>query len=191
MYNLFNYVIVVLSIMCLFWLTHFGRVTAHVTEVWMAPIYPLVLAQNVITTGLITLKIWTQYRISVTNNVVDTSSRLRLGGILRIIIESAAIYTIQMLILVIVTPLRCNVHHIVQMATVPSIGTSVVPFQEELPSISPCLLSPPSHKGIVFVLIAVRVHHSSNSTTFFVNKTPSGLGDLDSLHKTPFTTGFG
>lgn len=108
--------------MCLVWFTHLDMVTLQVIQAWMAPIYPLSLAQNVITTGLIAFRIWAQLCTSTMNHVFDTSSRLTLARILRIIVESAAIYTIQILILVVITPMRYNAHHIVQAAIIPSIG---------------------------------------------------------------------
>ncbi len=96
---------------------------------WLAAVYPLVLSQNVITTGLLGFKMWTQHRISVTNGVVDASSKLRLGQVFRIVTESAAIYTIQVLVLVILSPLGHYGQFIIQSALVPSIG-SVAPFIE-------------------------------------------------------------
>ncbi|KAF8184794.1 hypothetical protein BJ912DRAFT_905397 [Pholiota molesta] len=98
-------------------------------------IYPVSLAQNVITTGLITLKIWNQHRNSTASGVIDRSSRLSLLKIVRIIIESAMIYTGQLFILVILYFANNTFQYVVQNAIVPSLG-------------------------IVFVLIALRVHNA-------------------------------
>ncbi|KAF9531354.1 hypothetical protein CPB83DRAFT_848898 [Crepidotus variabilis] len=104
---------------------------------WLNSIYPLAFAQNVFTTGLIGYKIWKQHRKSVSVGIVDRGSRLGLLHILRIIIESAAVYTIQLCLLIILYALQNNFQVILQDAIVPSIG-------------------------IVFVLIAVRVHNAKN-----------------------------
>lgn len=98
-------------------------------------IYPISLIQNVITTGLIALKIWNQHRQSSASGVVDRSSRLSLIKIMRIIVESAMVYTVQLFILIILYFRNDTFQYIVQAAIVPSIG-------------------------IVFVLIALRVHRA-------------------------------
>jgi hypothetical protein len=85
-------------------------------------IYPVSLAQNVITTGLITLKIWNQHRNSTASGVIDRSSRLSLLKIVRIIIESAMIYTGQLFILVILYFANNTFQYVVQNAIVPSLG---------------------------------------------------------------------
>ncbi|KAH9476022.1 hypothetical protein JR316_0011591 [Psilocybe cubensis] len=72
---------------------------------------------------------------------VASNSPLDLLGVVRIIIESAMIYTFQLLILIILFPLHHNAQLIVQSAVIPSMG-------------------------IVFVLIAVRVQFSRSRTLF-------------------------
>jgi hypothetical protein len=110
--------------MLLVWFTHFEMASGLNETIlsWMATVYPLVFAQNIITTGLIAFKIWTQHRTSAANGVVDASSQLSLMRILRIIIESAAIYTFQLLVLLILYPMQHNAQFIVQSAVIPSIG---------------------------------------------------------------------
>ncbi|KAF9450849.1 hypothetical protein P691DRAFT_725262 [Macrolepiota fuliginosa MF-IS2] len=155
--------------MLLVWFTHFGMASPNAVLSWMATIYPLVFVQNIITTGLIGFKIWTQHRSSTANGVIDTSSRLSLVRIFRIVVESAAIYTFQILVLLILYPMQHNAQFIVQSAVIPSIG-------------------------IVFVLIAVRVH-LNKSTTFFTNTTPISEipnwfeSDANSTHSMPTATG--
>lgn len=122
-------------------------------------IYPLSLVQNVMTTGLIALKIWNQHRQSSASGVIDRSSRLSLVRIVRIIIESAMVYTVQLFILIVLT-LRINTFQfIVQAAIVPSIG-------------------------IVFVLIALRVHHAKQQNAEVGSSLgaipPAWLSDHDS-----------
>jgi len=82
-------------------------------------IYPISLIQNVITTGLIALKIWNQHRQSSASGVVDRSSRLSLIKIMRIIVESAMVYTVQLFILIILYFRNDTFQYIVQAAIVP------------------------------------------------------------------------
>jgi hypothetical protein len=114
--------------MLLVWFTHFGMAGFDTVLSWMSTIYPLVFAQNIITTGLIAFKIWTQHRISTANGVIDTSTRLSLINVLRILIESAAIYTFQVLVLLILYPMENNAQYIVQSAVIPSIGKTMIKF---------------------------------------------------------------
>lgn len=85
-------------------------------------IYPLAFAQNVMTTSLIILKILLQHRVSKKTGTVDVGSKLSLMRVVRIVIESAAIYTVQILVLVIVSSRRDNFQYVVQSAVTPSIG---------------------------------------------------------------------
>jgi hypothetical protein len=148
----YNYYIIILplillvmefvsNILLLVWFTHPGMVDLDVLLKWMGTIYPIIFAQNVITTGLIALRIWKQHRNSSRSGAIDASSKINLISILRIIIESAAIYTLQLLVLLILYPMHHNAQIIVQYAIVPSIG-------------------------IVFALIAVRVHLPRSRTIF-------------------------
>ncbi|KAF8908131.1 hypothetical protein CPB84DRAFT_1767362 [Gymnopilus junonius] len=123
----------------MFWFSHPFQVNEHVGVALLSAVYPLALLQNVMTTGLITLKIWNQHRASSATGVIDRSSRLSLSRILRIIIESAMIYTIQLFILIILFFLEDNFQIILQSAIVPSVG-------------------------LVFVLIAVRVQSAKTQT---------------------------
>lgn len=59
--------------------------------------FPLYVTQNVVTTSLVTLKIWCRYRETKKAGVVPLNAA-NLVLVMRIVIESAAIYTTQMLI---------------------------------------------------------------------------------------------
>jgi hypothetical protein len=85
-------------------------------------VYPLAFVQNFMTTGLIILKIFLQHRASRKAGVVDVGSKLGPMRIVRIIVESAAIYTIQSLILIILYFMGDNFQYVVQAAIIPSIG---------------------------------------------------------------------
>ncbi|KAF9479183.1 hypothetical protein BDN70DRAFT_703115 [Pholiota conissans] len=115
------------------WFENPSKYSSHSEVVSVNAIYPISLAQNIITTGLITIKIWKQHRVSSANRVVDRSSRLTLIKVVRIIIESAMIYTGQMLLLLVLYFYDNTFQYVVQSAIMPSLG-------------------------IVFLLIALRVH---------------------------------
>ena len=56
--------------------------------------YPLAFVQNFMTTGLIILKIFLRHQASKKIGVVDVGSKLSLIRIVRLLVESAALYTI-------------------------------------------------------------------------------------------------
>ncbi|KAF5326723.1 hypothetical protein D9619_004065 [Psilocybe cf. subviscida] len=85
-------------------------------------IYPLAFAQNFMTTSLIILKIVLQHRESKKAGVVMLGSKLDLIHVVRIVIESAAIYTTQLLILIILYYRSDNFQYAIQPPIVPSIG---------------------------------------------------------------------
>lgn len=104
-----------------FWFTHPNVESPTGVARWMGTVYPFAFAQNIITTGMIAFKIWRQHRRSVDSGVISHSS-LDLLTVMRIIIESAMIYTLQLLILIILFPLHSLAQLIVQNAVIPSIG---------------------------------------------------------------------
>lgn len=115
-------VVIAVNIYTLVWFQNPLAFSARSRIMSLNAIYPLSLIQNVMTTGLITLKIWTQHRQSSASGVVDRSSRLTLIRIIRIIIESAMVYTIQLCVLIILYFRDDTFQYVVQSAIVPSIG---------------------------------------------------------------------
>ncbi|KAH6871379.1 hypothetical protein BKA70DRAFT_1488887, partial [Coprinopsis sp. MPI-PUGE-AT-0042] len=95
--------------------------------------FPLHLAQNVITTSLITYKIWAKHVETKRAGMQDsfTASGLNLIGVIRIVIESAAVYTMQMIIAVVLQLMDHPARVLLQHCLIPT-------------------------TGIVFVLIAIR-----------------------------------
>lgn len=75
---------------------------------WVNVLYLANLAQNILTTGLIVFKILHQHHISSAAGIRSADSRLRLTHVVRILIESALVYTIQLLILIILCLRRHN-----------------------------------------------------------------------------------
>ncbi|KAJ2914851.1 hypothetical protein MD484_g5562, partial [Candolleomyces efflorescens] len=102
-------------------------------------IYPVNLAQNILTTGLIAMKIWKQHLVSRESGLY-LASNWNLLTILRIIVESALVYTVQQVVLCVLYFLRHPAQVIIHATLVPSIG-------------------------IVFVLIAVRTHMVISDTS--------------------------
>ncbi|KAF9472175.1 hypothetical protein BDN70DRAFT_887288 [Pholiota conissans] len=129
-----------INIFVLVWFVNPSKYSRHAEITTLNMMYPLSLAQNIVTTGLITFKIWNQHRASTIHGTIDRSSRLTLIKIARIIIESAMIYTGQMFVLVVLYFCHNTFQFIVQSAVIPSLG-------------------------IVFVLIALRVHSAGKKTT--------------------------
>lgn len=101
-------------------------------KVFLNLIYPVNLAQNILTTGLIVWKIWRQHVMSRKSGLYAASS-WNLLTILRILIESASVYTLQQIVLCVLYFLRHPAQVIIHATLIPSIG-------------------------IVFALIAVRTH---------------------------------
>ncbi|KIM81512.1 hypothetical protein PILCRDRAFT_821298 [Piloderma croceum F 1598] len=102
---------------------------------WMDTIYALAFVQNTMTTGMIAYRIWQQDRKS--QGLV--SSSLSLIVTIRIIVESALVYVLNVLILIILYALNSNGQFIAQEAIVPVCG-------------------------IVFTLITVRLSLHSSTT---------------------------
>ncbi|TEB37708.1 hypothetical protein FA13DRAFT_1607268, partial [Coprinellus micaceus] len=96
-------------------------------------IYPINIAQSTLTTCLIVLKIWTQHAQSQSAGLPTASGSVKLLTIVRIVVESASIFTIQQIILLIFQQVKHPASVILHATLVPSIG-------------------------IVFVLMTLRTH---------------------------------
>ena len=86
----------------------------------MRSIYATAFTQNTMTTGLIAYKIWHQNRLS--KGLVSGSSSMI--PLVRIIIESASIYVLNVLILIILYAVESNGQYVAQEAIVPVCGES-------------------------------------------------------------------
>ncbi|KAF9465426.1 hypothetical protein BDZ94DRAFT_342384 [Collybia nuda] len=143
----------VMAVNCsvLYWFTHPHVIPFLNLIVWMDAVYPVAFFQNILTTGLIVFKILHQHYISTAAGVRSAGSRLKLIHIVRILVESAVIYTTQLFITIILYFQRHNALYIMQYAMVPTIG-------------------------IVFNLIAVRIHIAELSATQTMSSgIPTGL----------------
>ena len=86
----------------------------------MRTIYATAFSQNTMTTGLIAYKIWQQDRLSQ-GLVTHTMS---LAPLIRITVESASIYVLNVLILIILYAVESNGQYVAQEALVPVCGES-------------------------------------------------------------------
>jgi hypothetical protein len=93
-------------------------------QIFLNSTFPLNLIQNIMTTGLISIRIWAQHKQTVQAGVkfVSAGGAPSLLMVLRIVIESAMIYTIQMLVITILWYVNHPAVVVVQHATLPSIG---------------------------------------------------------------------
>ena len=75
---------------------------------WMNTIYALAFVQNVITTGMIAYRLWRHDRTAHILGVYSAGSRSSLLPIVRIVVESAMIYVLEVLVLIILYALDHN-----------------------------------------------------------------------------------
>lgn len=123
------------TIFGLYWFQHPFDIPYPKAQYALGMPFPIGLAQGVLTTGLIAYRIWKQHRQTVRAGAYLQSNggALSLLAVFRILVESAMIWTSEVLITTILFYLRHPAVVIVQHATIPSIG-------------------------IVFSLITVRAH---------------------------------
>ncbi|KAF9463693.1 hypothetical protein BDZ94DRAFT_1258300 [Collybia nuda] len=107
--------------------------------IWIKTVYPITFAQNILTTGLIVFKILRRYRGSTAAGVRNAGSPLRLIHVVRILVESAMLYTVPLFVMIVLNHRGLNAQIIVQCALVPIIG-------------------------IAINLIAVRIHRTESET---------------------------
>ncbi|PPQ64364.1 hypothetical protein CVT24_008433 [Panaeolus cyanescens] len=123
----------VVNTVAVYFITHPTVVSPSTSYNWFRPVFPLVFAQNVITTGLLTYKVWSQYRLSNANGLVNTGGGVTLGNLTRILIETVMVYPFELFIIIVLGAIQHPAKGMVVVALVPTIG-------------------------IVFVLLSVRVH---------------------------------
>ncbi|TEB27282.1 hypothetical protein FA13DRAFT_1816426 [Coprinellus micaceus] len=109
----------------LHWFRHTDSIPWNSTMKYIVQLtYPLNVIQAVLTTGLIAHRIYSQHRQSARAGIrnKDVIGTVSLILILRIIVESAAIYTIEQLLLCVLWAIGNKAVVIVQHAMVPTIG---------------------------------------------------------------------
>ncbi|KAF5328405.1 hypothetical protein D9619_013301 [Psilocybe cf. subviscida] len=116
-------------------------------------IYPLAFVQNFMTTSLIIVKIFLQHRTSREAGIVQLGSTLSLMRVVRIVVESAAIYTIELLVLIILYFRNDNAQYVVQAAINPSIGITFVLLAIRIQPSRPTSAPTGNGQGITSTLI--------------------------------------
>ncbi|KAF9048990.1 hypothetical protein BJ165DRAFT_1402829 [Panaeolus papilionaceus] len=130
----------VVNAMALYAFSHPDRIPRKTAFAWYKGIFPLVFAQNVMTTALLTYKTHSAHHVSLKNGATNaTPGVMRFGSLSRILIETAMLYTIDLLLMIVLGALT-------HPATAIAAGLHV-----------PML-------GIVFVLLSVRVYFSGTPT---------------------------
>ena len=111
----------------LWWVRHQAEVAHVVVKVWpfLNVPFPLDLAQNVLAAGLIDLKIWLQHRQARVVGIVALN-RPSLVAIVRILVESAAVYTIGTFLTVVLRALDHPARFIIHSCLVPITGKSLL-----------------------------------------------------------------
>lgn len=94
---------------------------------WTKTVYPVTFAQNILTTGLIVWKILRRHRGLVGAGVRNAGSRLKLTHLVRILIESAMLYTVQLFITIVLNHRGLDAQVVVRCAMVPTIGKKSFP----------------------------------------------------------------
>jgi len=83
---------------------------------------PVAVVQNVLTTGLICFRLVRQHRISRASGIQPSRSRLNLFHVVRIMVESAAIYTLLLLITIILQTVSSRAIWVFLAIKPPTIG---------------------------------------------------------------------
>lgn len=136
----------------LFWFKNPDSIPWAIIAPFLAAIFPINLAQNVMTTALIAFRIWRHHQEAQLSGLSMSPSTINFLFIIRIVVESASIYTIETLVMIVLFYTAHPGLIIVQHILSPSIG-------------------------IVFTLIAVRIHISRHESTADCNDFP-----MNSLH---------
>ncbi|KAF9048984.1 hypothetical protein BJ165DRAFT_1073978 [Panaeolus papilionaceus] len=145
---------VVASTICIYGLGHPKRIPRKITFAWYQAVFPLAFAQNLITTALLTYKTYSTHHVSRKNGATNvTSGAMGLGKLSWMLIETAMLYTLALLVMIVLGAMMHPATTIVGVLLVPTLG-------------------------IVFVLLSVRVYFSGTPTTHnwsTVSKVPNVL----------------
>ncbi|KAG2002932.1 hypothetical protein CC2G_003577 [Coprinopsis cinerea AmutBmut pab1-1] len=123
------------SILNIYWFRHRDALPSTTMYNILTATFPLYFAQNVITTGLISYKIYWQWRMSVDAGLQAAAGpgMIPLVAVVRILVESAALYTSQVFLLILFHTFWSPGSAMIQQLLVPTVG-------------------------IAFALIAIRTH---------------------------------
>jgi len=102
-----------------------GAIFSDTLVHWMSTIYAVAFVQNTLTSGLIAFRLWFHERRTVLAGMRSGSSdgsQTSLMPVMRIVVESAGLYVVVVLILIILYAIDSNAQYIVQEAFVPIVG---------------------------------------------------------------------
>lgn len=119
-------------------------------------IYPVNITQSCLTTGLITFKIGRQYFASRAAGLSARGSNVGLLMIMRVIVESMMIFTIQQIVMCILWYLDNPAHYIFFWTLIPSVGKYAMNIQ------TICTDTSSKYTGVAFALLTIRVHNARN-----------------------------
>ncbi|KAF6756050.1 hypothetical protein DFP72DRAFT_1066874 [Ephemerocybe angulata] len=101
---------------------HPGALPSQDVQALIGIVFPVNIAQSCLTTGLIVFRIWRQYCVSRAAGLHVHGRGIGLFTIMRIIVESAMIFTVQQIILCILCYLGSPTQYVFNEILVPSIG---------------------------------------------------------------------
>lgn len=112
---------IIANSIALYKFAHLGQVTIFSADLvhWMNTIYALAFVQNTLTTGLIAYRIYAQDKLS---RGYMSGSQVSLVDLIRIMVESAGVYVLNVLVLIVLYAVNSNGQYIAQDAIVPVCG---------------------------------------------------------------------
>ncbi|EAU92086.2 hypothetical protein CC1G_09607 [Coprinopsis cinerea okayama7 len=107
------------------WFLDMTSVDSDLAMTLLKLVYPINISQNIVTTSLIAVRIYLQHRLSRKaglNNLATTSSGVHLLTVMRIVIESAMLFTVQQIVMMILLYSGHMAEMIFHGTTAPTIG---------------------------------------------------------------------
>ncbi|KAF5326689.1 hypothetical protein D9619_003967 [Psilocybe cf. subviscida] len=153
-----------INVVMWYWVHHPSSIAPKQAIRVLTCVYPLAFAQNLMTTSLIIFKIFMQHRESKKAGVVDLGSTLSLIRVARIVVESAAIYTIQLLIIIILYFRGNNGQYVIQAAVNPSIGITFVLLAIRIQPPRSANAASGINLGVASILIPQWIHNTQSDS---------------------------
>jgi hypothetical protein len=130
--------------------------------------YPLILAQNALSTGLILWRVWRQHRISKTVGL-QVANGISLMEVITILLESASLYTLQLVLLNISEFLGHPIRFIARATLVPIAGEP----EESILNTRRTLTFRGRKLGMVFNLITIRSYAAERDSRVLAETPPT------------------
>ncbi|KAF9049040.1 hypothetical protein BJ165DRAFT_1402872 [Panaeolus papilionaceus] len=111
---------------CTYGFSHPAHIPRKITFAWFQAVFPLAFAQNVITTALLTYKTYSTHRVSRKNGATNTTpGAIRLGSLSWMLIETAMLYTLELLVMIVLNAIRHPATTIASVLLVPTLVSKV------------------------------------------------------------------